>query len=574
MLIKTRCLYVLNKEDYDLDFLLNSLSNIPEIFDNFFNIDLNKFKREEILFLKSLPINTVISKGIKENKIYFCLPLFSSHIKCPIKAGEFIWVFPFEENHSNNSLYKINGYWISRVHGLLASEDVNYCYNDRDYLQSFNEKTVEEEIDSINKNPKLKKEYLEGKLFYDKNFAIIPETNMIGSETNRIKIKQYASLLKKPIAQFNFENDDTVIQGSFNNNIVMSKNKQKSSANIDIVVGRNNENKKNIETDNSFLNLSTVKNNTLIKDVATEVNLEEKIIFNGIHFETLKYPEKYIHLKNRKLRFINNQKENFSNDASRIFISELDNIDEKLYDQYSANKSLIDAKSIQNNENIFYSDDKLELKAKSLSLGRQSNYLSDSPCIGLISNEIRIVAKKGSKGLNEYADGSIKLIKASTDIRNQSSITLDNDGQINIDANIIKIGSANKLSSSPLVILGNSDKLNHAVLGDNLKEVLTQLINLNKQSLTIISDFIKADEKHTHKLLLSSLQIVNIPTGSPMPFALVSNSLPIAETQTVTDILNNETSQSNINDESEIQNKLTSLINSLDNILSKLVMNS
>lgn len=568
MLIKARCLYVLNKEDNNLNYLLDKIKHIPEIFDDFFNKKIDDFNREEILFLKSLPINTIIAKEINNNKTYFCLPFFSSHIKSPIKSGEFVWLFPFEEKHANNSQYKITAYWLTRVHGLIMSEDVNYCYNDRDFIQRFNDKTIEEEIKDIQQNPALKKNYIEGNTFYDKNFLVLPTTDMIGSKTNRNILRQYSQLIKKPISKFDFENDDTVIQGSFNNTIVMSKNKDKKSANIDIVVGRKNEFRKNVEEDNNFYKLLTVKNNSLIKDVLTEVNLEENIVFNGIHYETLKYPEKYVNIKNKKFK-TTNENTKFSDDASRIFISELDNIDANILDQYTVKTKILDKNNISKNENSFYTDDFLELKSFIKKINTIQNQVYDSPCIGIISNEIRLVSKKGITGANDTSDGSIKLIKASNNQKNKASISLENDGQINIDSELIKIGN-----NKSLIILGNSNELNHAVLGDNLKEILFQLISLNKQSLSIIADFIKNDEKHTHNILLSSLKVVNVPTNAIMPFAITSDGLPFKTTEGVLNIINNTTADNNINSKSEIQNKLSSLISSLDNILSKFVMNS
>jgi len=53
-------------------------------------------------------------------------PFFSSHISMPVKAGETVWVI-FDRN------VKSIGYWLSRVHGDVTSEDVNFSHFDRSF---------------------------------------------------------------------------------------------------------------------------------------------------------------------------------------------------------------------------------------------------------------------------------------------------------------------------------------------------------------------------------------------------------------------------------------------------------
>ena len=90
-----------------------------------------------LLFLESLPNGTVFSKSIMLNskestKNFISLPFFSSHIKMPVKPGEYVWIFKDPYN-KNSNIYNITSYWLSRVHALNYTEDVNYTHNDRDF---------------------------------------------------------------------------------------------------------------------------------------------------------------------------------------------------------------------------------------------------------------------------------------------------------------------------------------------------------------------------------------------------------------------------------------------------------
>jgi len=85
--------------------------------------------------INNLPPNTIIgidavvgSKQVEKTaKIYF--PMLS-HIQLPIKPGEWVWALSMSEGLDDNS------YWISRIVGPNISNDVNYTHNDKKYIKS------------------------------------------------------------------------------------------------------------------------------------------------------------------------------------------------------------------------------------------------------------------------------------------------------------------------------------------------------------------------------------------------------------------------------------------------------
>lgn len=82
--------------------------------------------------LDRIPRNSCIVRRVSEGadsaapSNVLVYPFFSSHISMPVKAGETVWVI-FDRN------VKSIGYWLSRVHGDVTSEDVNFSHYDRSF---------------------------------------------------------------------------------------------------------------------------------------------------------------------------------------------------------------------------------------------------------------------------------------------------------------------------------------------------------------------------------------------------------------------------------------------------------
>lgn len=88
-----------------------------------------EIKNKEIVDF--IPMNSILVKLI-ENKVgntirtpVLCLPFFSSHFSLPIKPGEYVWIL--KEVVKGAETY----YWMSRKHGYLQNEDVNFTSAER-----------------------------------------------------------------------------------------------------------------------------------------------------------------------------------------------------------------------------------------------------------------------------------------------------------------------------------------------------------------------------------------------------------------------------------------------------------
>ena len=75
------------------------------------------------------PENSIIVKVISDGdfqrsgNMQLCYPFFSSHIGMPLKRGETVWLFKDGNDY----------YWLSRIHGKIHSEDVNYSHYERSF---------------------------------------------------------------------------------------------------------------------------------------------------------------------------------------------------------------------------------------------------------------------------------------------------------------------------------------------------------------------------------------------------------------------------------------------------------
>jgi hypothetical protein len=85
--------------------------------------------------IKGAPPNSVLVMPVENGSAHntpsplICFPMLS-HIKMPIKAGEFVWYFTLDETPAADSY----GYWLSRVVGEYSNEDSNYTHYDRKHF--------------------------------------------------------------------------------------------------------------------------------------------------------------------------------------------------------------------------------------------------------------------------------------------------------------------------------------------------------------------------------------------------------------------------------------------------------
>jgi hypothetical protein len=450
--------------------------------------------------ISTLPPGTIFSKEINSGKIYVSLPFFSSHLKIPVKVGEYVWVYE-EENSLNSTNSICNSYWLSRIHGLYTSEDVNYTYNIRDNILKIQ--------DIVNNNKKLK------------DIFIKQPTNKFFQFSDGYKLSSAKDYQEKgymtSIPRYYSNEKDFTIQGSNNTLITLtnlsgkSGNYEKSNSKegkILITSGRGKyftKNSGSIKT-KTINNLNKSINKTESSKVffqSSEISTKPPSIINneGVE-ENFKLPKIYTSELSSKLNLTRNESEgshNINYDASSILVLEnanhsyfsenerftLENIGEIIYD-------------IEKNDSIKNLKIKESLSNKKTNKAKYSSYVKDiknskSPLINLYSTDIKIIARNDSELRKDFKNGSIYLIKDSQRIEDYGEISIRENGNVILNGNKIILGSyerererENGLGSS--VLLGIGGDLNSLVLGEKLVSLLSELIEINKSSLKLISE--------------------------------------------------------------------------------------
>jgi len=84
-----------------------------------------------------IPINACVVRPVtggaqaSNPTLILAYPFFSSHVSMPVKVGETVWII---YDNDPNTTAKNFAFWMSRVHGDLSSEDVNFSHHDRRIL--------------------------------------------------------------------------------------------------------------------------------------------------------------------------------------------------------------------------------------------------------------------------------------------------------------------------------------------------------------------------------------------------------------------------------------------------------
>lgn len=515
MFEKSRVIYVLEKKTRASELLDILPENLKK---NLFgtSLDFNENKPLEF-FLKSLPINTIFSKTTSQtNSTYhISIPFFSSHIKVPVKIGEFVWLY----SQDKRSRYDIDSYWLSRVHGLNFSEDVNYTYNDRDEI--FDEEVLNiQPVGKKAKSRQARKEYL------DKNKnAVVFEINSLDNIDNNL-LETEANFLSQSLKKYPIRcvpsnqghSDDLVFQGSNNTQIKLTTDEyyngriQKNAAGkgeITISAG-SGQFESNIGTQSVTGNI--FNRNSEIQDIfhvmtSTEADTYPLKIKINNKEENFKNPEIFYLNKTIDSFKSNEGAFKFLSDASRISVSEgfnpdssflrsfsttynSDNANEK-YFSVEITSNLIDLQKKQNNNKKERKNDKYT-NTFSVRSDHIRSTSKKTPTISLSSSNINIFSRS--------SDGGIKLIKEYySDIFSKDMsalIRIDNKGDAFIDANRIFIGNyryykEKKILSEgmidknqfSLIHLGDSENSEPLVLGNQLKKYILEIVNVNRQDM-------------------------------------------------------------------------------------------
>lgn len=347
-----------------------------------------------------IPINScvvrMVSQGADATSSAFVLamPFFSSHLSMPVKVGETVWVL-FDRK------VKTIGYWLSRVHGDMVAEDVNFSHYDRSYAPKLDAEEGPGTVEKANKEtetappaddfPNLSlRQAKDG----DNTYDAIAQNNISKS----IKFEPVPRYFKRP--------GDLVLQGS--NNTIISLTTDRGwkaeddpsdkvsnavsgaidySGTVDIVAGRSR----------------------WIRDGEIKRTVPETRI------NTRKFTETVKDISQVKKPVRSEGDPDYSVDASRLYVTMRSNVDTNfsLADQFPRNPGEDEA----------------------------PEPMTDVAAIVCKSDQIRIIARKDEE---KQINGSILIVKEGDkqEANDNCSIHMRSDGSILISGNKVIIGRA------------------------------------------------------------------------------------------------------------------------------------
>lgn len=609
MLKKARALY------YHGEFSSETIKTLRNVLINANIENIPKNNDNLLRFSSFLPAGTIVAQSLESGEDKFlCLPMLSSNVSLPVKQGEYIWYFT-DENKVSESFVKerpltmINHYWLSRIHGTLVSEDLNYTYKERD--ASVLNKDVSDDSELAND---INLPDFEAKNFLE--FSAKKSQKESSTESLYVEgVDKYFNAKATP--RYFSKTDDLTLQGSYNTlinfsktNVAMShitsssKESIPPSGSINIVAGRlalkdfkefglENNSKTTVLTKN-------VANNSEEKNFLIDDKNYSKINNSLDKEELFKRPDFYLNYSPKS--FLNKESAiNFDKDASSLLINESLEADNEVYYNIDLLKDFHES----------CEKDFIEIESEEYPVQtRQKGRLSSVPTILAKSNNIRLIARKelvyDSVLLPE---GSIRLIKESNNILNYSHINMESNGCVDIAGSTIKVGNflteyirflpeagdyvkyktqeelenlAEKLAPNDLdkrnfnkdvvssmigkgagVVIGYDENLSESlVLGQTLKKILEDILATNVEFVNELKTISAALENHTH-MLIEPMPVINaVPVpGGPPPFAQgVQTGMPSMPL---------EYSTFNSTGSKNLENKYNEINNNLINMLSK-----
>ena len=630
MFIQARCLYVIGSERQNGQRIYSSLNSLGLISKIFARSDDNI---DDILeFLQLLPDQTVFSKKVskvdRENTGYYIsLPFFSSHVKMPIKCGEYVWIYPYESNDSLYSNFSTNSYWVSRVHGLDHSEDANFTFNDRDIDVKFASNNLSRDFKNEEEVKARKKKVLKNYKLDQENNIVKPEIGF-GNSTFELD-NQEIQFLKNNLSiypnncvpKISNNPEDLFLQGSNNTFIKMStdrtsdgsySNNSSGKGEISIVSGPGKQSSGyNYSNSGLFINQKGMKYlDSSYRLQVSNGNLPNKLIHEKENFEE--------NIKNVSLYSLKEVEKNslegaFSvlDDSSKIIVSEYANYESILnsnFDIFLNIGSFSNSKSTFELESNLLKEGEEEKKFNLNNFSNNYDYISsfDFPTISLISDGINTFSRMGA--------GCISLTKEyySSDLDRQlnACVRLDKDGDIYIDGNRIFIGSESlekekgtfKNGQGTIVNIGLGEESQSLVLGEQLKEYMKEMISINIEDMDLtkkLFEHVRDTQTDMDTNTFSEIEfalnntvnnitagLVEIPPLAAQAAPAIPKILNIINTLT-TDLLNaittanknntdrlnklsEEISLAKLKKEEELSNRIKTISDNIDKILSKI----
>ena len=566
-------------DKYDL-----SISNIK-------NPNLNEIDSKESLdfFFSSIPHNTIVCQEhyTEEDNFYLALPFMSSHFSIPVKSGEIVWLYEDVNDFKiKENMLLINHYWISRMHGMTDSEDVNYSIHDRDINNRYKlNDTIENKESFI--FPEI--EYFNLKNIRASNKKNISLNKIIKS--NNLKNK----IVLEPVPRFFKKQGDFSIQGSNNTLINLSyENEDTKSGTITLLAGRKS----------NFQDFELKK----LKNINTED--EHEVSFNK--------DKSFFKLKNKIDDFT--FEENFKNvkdftklEQNTFFENSQDIIEDSSFIKISENMKcdfILDKKTSNqiNTSNVTFSKSNIEylgdnnnksrLNVDNLEETKYKFSRGKSPLIFGKSTNITFLTLDNHK---DSKNRTIRLINNGLDYNEEySHITLEADSKINVDAKTIFIGNflreikkqgipekskyeykdfSSMHGNGSTIQLGYKKEISEPIaLGQTLKSVLEELISINIKTIDNVNKSLNELKENVKKINNDIKKIqnnydnhthVSSPSGGPTsPTLLKLIILPTVP------YLDNETNNT-ISNNADIQTKRLEDINkNLHKILSRIVKSS
>ncbi len=520
MFIKTRCLYVVGYERQKPEVIYSDLERLRLISKIFSS---NPIEDYEIIikFLSLLPNQTIFSKTVATRAsdvtaYYISLPFFSSHVKMPIKEGEYIWVYPYDTDMNNYSSYSINSYWVSRIHGLNHTEDVNFTFNDRDvdvsiFLDNLSDQLVEEE--NITKKARQKKLLRNHKksvfnTLIQPKISFGDQTFELDESESRYLNNNLFSYPNNCVPQIANPADDLILQGSNSTVIKMSTTNYSNGSYVrnnagrgEIIlasgIGQKTEASVSIKSGNFSESDGTVMpEESYSLEISEDNTLPVKLVYNNLGFsENIKNHNLYS-FEEIGFNYSNQGASSLRDDSSKIIVSEMANYDNSINQNFNTflnlsffeeeksiteiTAGLLDIKDVR--EDKKFSIDNFKPESSSIND-------SDMPSISMISNNIGI--------LSRFGEGSINLSKeyysSEADESLNASVRIDEEGNIYIDGNRIFIGSSMlekakgtfENGTGSIVNIGGSEESQSLVLGEQLKEYMNEIIDINIEDMDL-----------------------------------------------------------------------------------------
>jgi len=529
MLIQARCINVVRLNDTK-ETILKYLIDIGVVNQSSENIER---------FLENIPPGTIIAKKVifnsnENTENFVCLPFFSSHFKVPVKPGEYIWVYPYVNFNQQDVI--INGYWLSRVHASKFSEDVNYTFNDRDistpnsvnnlfkaHSQSISSTGKSKNRQEVKKHLKNVSQYvIAPNTFFDGTFEIAQnEKNIISQGLSDANLRCVTPVM--------CHEDDFLLQGSNSTYLKLTTEGASSGT-----YKKQNQNKGEVIIAAGCGEYANTKY-TLVKGKMTSPN---GIVYNGSSFsalvpdaenvainfkstntsENLKNPEAYFH-NNLVTKRSHLGATKIKEDASRITISESSNYLNEIYSNFN---SALNINNFSKNKRKKTIEDKLGSEFNTSNFKLENKNLSSNnkkrPSVNIVSNDINILSREGKGSI-----GLLKEYRLSDNTHLHSHLSLNESGDIFIDASRIFIGSSNlqKKKGSfangkgDLVILGSSSESQPLVLGQELKQMIVEMNNTNIEAMDTTKNlFIEAADTLSQSQTTASQSIITALTSS------------------------------------------------------------